>query len=162
MKKNYRLLITLLLLFAIFVKCSSAPAGYFIPKEKSAEIRIRVTGIVKIEGFIMLALHYNKENFISGNMPAIAVKKKITGSEMSFVFPGNYNPGSYAVAVFHDEDSNGKLEMNKYGIPLEGFGFSKNPSLAKGRPGWENSVFRVNEKVHEETIRMLYAMSGGN
>lgn len=160
MKTSYRIMIGLASMYVFFITCSSAPDGYFISREKPAEIRVKITGIMKMGGFLMLALHYKKENFTTGNMPLIAVKKKITGPEMHFVFPGNYNPGNYAIAVFHDEDSDGELKMNKHGIPLEGFGFSGNPSLKKGRPGWEDTVFEVRKDIHEETIKMLYAMAG--
>jgi uncharacterized protein (DUF2141 family) len=34
-------------------------------------------------------------------------------------FPG-VNAGTYAISVFHDENSNGKLDTNFMGIPREG------------------------------------------
>ena len=38
-------------------------------------------------------------------------------------------PGTYALAVIHDENMNGKLDTNWLGIPTEGYGFSND---AKG------------------------------
>ena len=35
-------------------------------------------------------------------------------------------PGTYAIAVFHDENANGKLDKNFLGIPCEGYGASNN------------------------------------
>jgi uncharacterized protein (DUF2141 family) len=32
-------------------------------------------------------------------------------------------PGKYAIAVIHDENCNGKLDTNMFGIPKEGYGF---------------------------------------
>jgi len=45
--------------------------------------------------------------------------------------------GKYAVSVFHDENSNGKLDTNFLGIPREGVGASNN---AKGHFGPRNSA----------------------
>jgi uncharacterized protein (DUF2141 family) len=32
-------------------------------------------------------------------------------------------PGNYAIAVIHDENRNGELDTNMFGIPKEGYGF---------------------------------------
>jgi len=32
--------------------------------------------------------------------------------------------GRYAIALIHDENENGELDTNEYGMPSEGFGFS--------------------------------------
>ena len=54
--------------------------------------------------------------------------------------------GVYAVAVFHDENENGKLDMKKIifiDAPAEGFGFSNSPKLMKGAPDFEDCAFEV-------------------
>lgn len=54
------------------------------------------------------------------------------------------SPGSYAIAVFHDSNSNGKLDRGMLGIPKEGFGFSNNaqPKLT-GPPEFRDAVIIV-------------------
>jgi uncharacterized protein (DUF2141 family) len=37
---------------------------------------------------------------------------------------GDIPPGTYAIAVIHDENSHGKLDTNRLGVPTEGYGFS--------------------------------------
>lgn len=37
--------------------------------------------------------------------------------------------GDYAIAVYHDEDGNGKVTRSWIGLPTEGFGFSNNPKV---------------------------------
>ncbi len=51
--------------------------------------------------------------------------------------------GTYAAAVIHDENSNGKLDTNFLGIPTEGYGISNNHTHALSRPSWEESRFTV-------------------
>lgn len=48
--------------------------------------------------------------------------------------------GNYAISVFHDANSNGKLDTFA-GIPREGYGFSRNPPFRPRAPRWEEAVF---------------------
>lgn len=64
-------------------------------------------------------------------------------------------PGSYAVSVIHDENSNRKLDKSVIGMPTEGIGFSHNPRLIFGPPAYAKASFdAVAEPV--QTIRMKY------
>lgn len=49
----------------------------------------------------------------------------------------NLSAGDYAVQLFHDENDNGKVEMNLAGIPTEGFGFSNIAQVQGGIPPFE-------------------------
>lgn len=50
--------------------------------------------------------------------------------------------GTYAVAVFHDENSNGKLDTNFLGIPREGVGASNDAQGHFGPPKFDAAAFR--------------------
>lgn len=62
------------------------------------------------------------------------------GTTRTCVFSG-IAPGTYAVALFHDENGNGKLDTNFLGIPREGVGVSNNKMRTLGPPTWEDSKF---------------------
>lgn len=51
--------------------------------------------------------------------------------------------GRYALRYFHDENSNGKLDMNWLGIPTEGYGFSNNAYGTFGPESFEKWLFEV-------------------
>ncbi|MCP4022677.1 MAG: DUF2141 domain-containing protein, partial [Desulfobacteraceae bacterium] len=51
--------------------------------------------------------------------------------------------GEYAVQVFHDENSNTKLDKRIFGIPIERYGFSNNASGKFGPPEYEEVSFTV-------------------
>jgi hypothetical protein len=59
------------------------------------------------------------------------------------------------VAVFHDENMNGQLDKNMFGIPKEGYGFSNNPKKSIGPPKFADAKFQLDqpEKVFE--IKLL-------
>ena len=50
-------------------------------------------------------------------------------------------PGAYAVSVFHDENSNGKLDTKFMGIPREGVGASNNARGHFGPPKFDAAAF---------------------
>lgn len=52
-------------------------------------------------------------------------------------------PGTYAVAIYHDENGNKKFDKNFFGIPTEGFGFSNNPKIYFGPPDHDEAAFEV-------------------
>lgn len=64
--------------------------------------------------------------------------------------------GVYAVAVLHDENSNGKMDKNLLGIPKEGYGASNNPAKKMRPPTFEEAKFNldVGEKTLE--INLIY------
>ncbi|MDD9951592.1 MAG: DUF2141 domain-containing protein [Zetaproteobacteria bacterium] len=60
----------------------------------------------------------------------------------------------YAIVEFHDENQNGKLDTwGRLGIPTEGFGFSNNPPLRRGRPSWDEVKFFLGQDpLHLEIV----------
>jgi len=75
-----------------------------------------------------------------------------TGVELTFE---DLPAGRYAIAVIHDENENGDLDTNEYGIPSEGFGFSNNAMGEMGPPTFERAVVTV-EGSTETSISMIY------
>ncbi|HEV2566150.1 MAG TPA: DUF2141 domain-containing protein [Microvirga sp.] len=56
----------------------------------------------------------------------------------------NVKPGSYAIAVFHDINGNGKLDRSFIGLPNEPYGFS-NDVGRRGPPSFEAARIVVKE-----------------
>lgn len=52
-------------------------------------------------------------------------------------------PGTYAVGAFHDANANGKLDT-VFGIPKEGFAFSRNPAMRPRAPYFNEASFKSN------------------
>ncbi len=51
--------------------------------------------------------------------------------------------GTYAVAVVHDENGNGKLDTNFLGIPTEGWGTTNNVKPLMSAPSFEDSKVKL-------------------
>jgi uncharacterized protein (DUF2141 family) len=65
-------------------------------------------------------------------------------------------PGTYAVAMFHDENNNGHLDENALGIPTEGYGFSNNPTLYLGPPGLGRVRFQAHRGDNPVPVEIRY------
>ncbi|MDB5247596.1 MAG: hypothetical protein JWQ40_1990 [Segetibacter sp.] len=64
----------------------------------------------------------------------------------------NIPAGTYALFVFHDENSNNKIDKNFIGIPKEGYGASKNKLPFAGAPTYDENKFVVDNKA---TVKLL-------
>ncbi len=64
--------------------------------------------------------------------------------------------GTYALAVFHDENMNGKLDTNWLGIPTEGYGFSNDVKALKGAPSFSACRFQYDGGTLDMTISLHY------
>jgi uncharacterized protein (DUF2141 family) len=65
-------------------------------------------------------------------------------------------PGTYAMAVIHDENMNGKLDTNRLGIPKEGYGFSNDAKGWLGPPSFSAASFRYDGRSLDLTMSLHY------
>ena len=65
-------------------------------------------------------------------------------------------PGTYALAVIHDENMNGKLDTNSLGIPTEGYGFSNDAKGVGGAPPFSAASFPYNGQNLDLTMTLQY------
>jgi uncharacterized protein (DUF2141 family) len=65
--------------------------------------------------------------------------------------------GTYAVAIVHDENGNGRLDTMMM-MPREGFGFSRNPRLRMGPPRFSEAAFAVGEMSVRQQVHVRYML----
>lgn len=63
--------------------------------------------------------------------------------------------GTYAIATFHDENGNRKLDNNFFGVPTEGTGTSNNATGIFGPPKFREAKFPLGRDT-AITIRIRY------
>lgn len=69
---------------------------------------------------------------------------------------GPLGAGVYAVACFHDENGNGKMDTGLFGIPTEGTVVSNNAKGFMGPPSFEKARFSFGGVAAEMTLPMGY------
>ncbi|WP_400079858.1 DUF2141 domain-containing protein [Winogradskyella sp. R77965] len=102
------------------------------------------------EGKMFIALYKTESSFL--NTTYKAVKSEIKDNQCTITFE-DIPDGIYAVSIFHDENNNGKLDSNFFGIPKEDYGCSNNAKGFMGPPKWEDAKFQLN-KNESLTIKL--------
>jgi uncharacterized protein (DUF2141 family) len=124
-------------------------------EEKKGNIIVTVKGL-KIEGTVYLTLFDKAEGFPSQRKKAIMYRiKKVKSKSMKIVFD-SVKYGSYAIALWHDQNDNKKLDKNFIGIPKEGFGVSRDAKGSMGPPKFKDAVFKHDKAKNGQTINVKY------
>ena len=115
-------------------------------------------GVARREGVVLLALFDSKATYDANAEPIRTLNLPAEGGDFAVTLAG-LKPGIYAVKSFHDRDSNGKMNFNPLGMPLEPYGFSNNARAPFGPPPWRRAVFEVQPGGNGQTIRLHYTSS---
>ena len=117
----------------------------------SGKLTINLTDFNNNTGEARIAVFNSKAQFLK--TPCQAVTVNIVSRKTSNAFI-NIPYGEYAIAVFHDENINGKLDTNFLGMPQEQYGFSNNAKGFMGPPGYDNAKFNLNKSAMTVTINL--------
>ena len=131
------------LLFALML-ILSASSSY-------AQLKITVANIKKDSGTILIALYNSKDKFPNTNEAYKEGRVKVKNKQAVFIFEG-LAPGEYAVALFHDQNDNNKLDKSDLGLPKEPYGFSNDAKAMFGPPSFNKAKFNYNGKGLEIVV----------
>ena len=122
----------------------------------AVSIRAEIGGFRNDKGEAVCALFSSAKDFPKNSDKAIAhAKSGISHGHAVCEFPAVV-PGRYAVSVFHDENSNGKMDTNFMGIPREGVGASNNAIGHFGPPKFDAAAFQYAGGKLDLTITITY------
>ncbi|WP_373546957.1 DUF2141 domain-containing protein [Chamaesiphon sp.] len=108
-----------------------------------SSLTVTIDGVNNKNGQVCLSLFSQSQGFPNRQDRAVAVKCIQSGDVSRGITFGNLEPGSYAVALLHDANSDGKINTGFLGIPKEGFGFSRNPQVSNGPPSFQDTTIVV-------------------
>ncbi len=134
MKIKSHLRSTLIVMGALLVTAHSLPSY-------ANSISLTIQSVKHDKGTLYIQLFNGAENYKQGkaiDMAQVAAKS----GDISVMFD-NVKAGNYAIRYFHDENDNGSLDTNLFGIPTEGFGFSNNAKANFGPPSYLQMAFDV-------------------
>jgi uncharacterized protein (DUF2141 family) len=133
----------------------SAPAGCS-GKPSATWINVTIDGLRNAKGLVALTLYPdNSATFLKpgGSLQVGRVSAHAGTFQTCTFVPA---PGTYGLVLYHDENSNGKVDRNGLGIPKEGFGFSNNPSIFFSAPSFKKVRFAVSGPGVAIRIKMKY------
>jgi uncharacterized protein (DUF2141 family) len=105
-------------------------------------VSVVVSNFRNTHGFLGCRLYRSAEGFPESGTDLSESRVRVAGAATRCEFQ-SVAPGTYAVAVMHDENDNRKLDKNFLGIPIEGCGVSNNKTYAMSTPKWSESTFQV-------------------
>jgi len=108
----------------------------------ATEVVVNVSGVRNSTGQVGCALHASSSGFPTGTTGIAARFVKASPGSVVCRFTG-VKPGTYAVAVAHDENSNRKTDANMLGIPTEAWGVSNNVRPSLRAPTFREAQFDV-------------------
>jgi uncharacterized protein (DUF2141 family) len=85
-----------------------------------------------------------------------AILKTFDARSRRLMFTG-VRPGNYALTLFHDANSNNKLDT-VLGIPREGFGFSRNPVVRFSAPRYDQVNIELPAGLTRVEVRLQYLL----
>jgi len=103
-------------------------------------LEVNLTGFDTNQGTVLVSLFDNKESFL--NEPKNSISSAISNKKANVTFT-NIPDGVYAISCYHDEDSNGELNMILGLFPIEDYGTSNNVRALFGPPKWQDAKFEV-------------------
>ena len=120
-------------------------------------IHITILDIRNSTGSVACALFDSEEGFpiefLRSATNVMVIKIRATQARCDFE---DIPAGTYAIAVIHDENVNGKLDTNAIGIPREGYGFSNAARALLGAPSFSAASFRHDGGTLNLSIRLRY------
>ena len=117
-------------------------------------ITVEIIGVKNEDGQIFIGLFNNKDGFPDKNREYKGAFVKAKRETLHHTFTEIPN-GDYAIAIFHDSNTNGILDKNFLGIPKEGYGFSENATAFMSVPAFKKAKFTLN-RTYTSEINMKY------
>lgn len=119
-----------------------------IVAQQDVNFTIQITGFQSQSGQIRIALYNNESGFLA---PEKVYKKVVLDVNKSILKHTLKVPqGNYAIALYHDGNSNGICDKNFLGIPTEGYGFSNNIHPVLSAPSFKSTVIEVKKDLEIE------------
>jgi uncharacterized protein (DUF2141 family) len=142
-------------------------AAILPPSSGASELRVVVEGIRSDSGTIMVGLYDTSDGFVAAIKHSteagllndkgrrVGMALRAAAGVQSVVF-ADLPPRRYAIIVFHDENDNGRLDENAWGVPTEGYGFSNNAQGFLSAPSFAAAEITLGEENRSIAISLIY------
>lgn len=115
-------------------------AVYSTSAQENIAITVEVEGMLNRNGTMSISVYNSQASYLED--PFTSVKFNLENHEGDTFTISELPQGEYAIAVLHDENRNGSLDFGPMG-PVEGYGFSNNPSAMFGPADYNDAKITV-------------------
>ncbi len=114
---------------------------------------VNIDGFPNSDGYAMVAVYDSESSYKEGAPRTAEARIKVVNQKARAELDG-LSYGTYAVAMYHDRNINGKMDKNAMGIPKESYGFSNNARGILGPPSYKKAKFELNSPKKEIHISL--------
>lgn len=118
----------------LFLSVKSEPKGL--------KLTLHITNIKDVCGRIQVGIYDNKNDFPKEGKEFRRYFIKVDGNEVKYTVE-DMPAGEYAIAIYHDANSDGQCNSNFIGVPTECYGFSNNVKPFLSAPSFNATKFSL-------------------
>ncbi|MEZ0609220.1 DUF2141 domain-containing protein [Fibrella sp. WM1] len=122
------------------------------PPIKKTTLTVEAQNIRDLKGQVRFGLFASENGFPDKARPMQAKSVGATGRTVQATF--EVEPGTYALAIYHDLNSNDKIDKKMFGIPTEPYGFSNNVRPRMSAPSYDDCKVVVGEAGKTISIQL--------
>jgi uncharacterized protein (DUF2141 family) len=119
-------------------------------------LSVKITGLRSNNGQVGCTIYTSAKGFPTDSSAALQREWCPIANSVSTCSFDPIPAGTYAVACFHDENKNGKLDTGLIGIPTEGTVASNHAKGFMGPPSFDKAKFSFLGAAAEMQLRMGY------
>ena len=136
---------------------ASPPVPVSEPTSGPVSVTVEIEGLRSSHGQILACLTADPKTFPDCQKDPHAqhmTAPAINGENVQFK---GVQPGRYAIALFHDENGNGRMDKT-FMVPREGYGFSRDAPVQFGPPHFSAASFQVGTTHFHTAIHVRYLL----
>ena len=124
------------------------------PAVGTTDISVTIPNIKEVKGEIVIAIYDQTEKFPKIGETYRTARFKVCSANDTYTIK-NVKQGECALAIYHDENSDGICNSNLFGIPKEGYGFSNNVKPIFSAPPYEACKIQIPENS-SISVKLIY------
>jgi uncharacterized protein (DUF2141 family) len=117
-------------------------------------LNIHITDIQNTKGKKIFVGIFDKKGFPKDHKAIYSAEKAADNNNITLSI--NLPLGTYAAAVYHDINENGRMDKNMFGIPKEPYGLSNNVVPKFKEPTFEECSFTVRGNGKNISINLIH------
>ncbi|HMA71911.1 MAG TPA: DUF2141 domain-containing protein [Xanthobacteraceae bacterium] len=121
----------------------------------AADLTVSVSGIRNASGSVSAGIYNSESTFTKAPEAFALIRIKATPGTIGFTLH-DLPPGRYAVAAYHDENGNGRLDFDPTGVPTEGYGVSNNTRNPQAPPEFAKAAFELRDRSKSIAVNIDY------
>lgn len=123
------------------------------PERERSSFQLTIEGIDEEVGEVRIAIFDSESAYNEKEDPIHAVVLDVNNTTLEWN-DDDLPYGNYAIAVYHDKNTNGELDTNLLGIPKEAYGFSNNARGRFGPASWGDAHFTIDSEKSKMVIEV--------